>query len=67
MEDIKHCISDLSRKFNFKNKSGFNDWRQNSSSEYKKKKSYKDYYSPYSRNFVGNHFSKDLDYFGYGF
>lgn len=67
MEDIKSCTSDLSERFSFENKSGFNDWRQNSSSEYKKKKSYKDYYSEYSKNFIENHFSADLNYFGYGF
>ena len=48
MEYIKSCVSDLSKKFNFENKSGFNDWRQNSSSEYKKKRHYSDYYSSYS-------------------
>jgi len=67
MEDIKSCTSDLAERFRFKNKSGFNDWRQNSSSEYKKKKSYKDYYSEYSKDFIGDHFSADLNYFGYGF
>ena len=67
MEDIKSCVSDLGKKFNFKNKSGFNDWRQNSSSEYKKKKNYREYYSSYALDFVGRHFSKDLDYFGYEF
>lgn len=67
MEYIKSCVSDLSKKFNFENKSGFNDWRQNSSSEYKKKRHYSDYYSSYSRDFVERHFSRDLDYFDYGF
>lgn len=67
MEYIDSCVSDLSKRFNFKNKSGFNDWRQNSSSEYKKKKSYKDYYSDYSKEYIADHFAKDLDYFGYGF
>lgn len=67
MEKIKPCISDLRKTFNFKSKKGFTDWRQNSSSEYKKIKKYKDYYSQYSRDFVENHFGRDLDYFGYGF
>lgn len=67
MERINSCVSDLAKRFNFENKSGFDDWRQNSSAEYKKKKSYKDYYSDYSREYISNHFVKDLDYFGYGF
>jgi len=67
MEDIKSCVSDLSKKFNFKNKSGFNDWRQNSSSEYKKKPNYRDYYSDYSREYIGDHFQSDLEYFRYEF
>ena len=67
MEHINSCVSDLAKRFNFENKSGFDDWRQNSSAEYKKKKSYKDYYSDYSREYISNHFAKDLDYFGYGF
>jgi hypothetical protein len=67
MENIKSCVSDLSKKFNFKNKSGFNDWRQNSSSEYKKKPNYRDYYSDYSREYIGDHFQSDLEYFRYEF
>lgn len=67
MEKMNGCLLDLQKHFKFETPFGFNDWRKNSSAEYKKKKSYKDYYSSYSRNFVENHFSKDLDYFGYGF
>lgn len=67
MEKIHSCIFDLCKRFEFKNEHGFTDWRQNSSAEYKKKKHYRDYYSPYSRNFIENHFSRDLDYFRYGF
>ena len=67
MEHINSCVADLTKRFNFENKSGFVDWRQNSSAEYKKKKSYKDYYSDYSREYIFDHFAKDLDHFGYGF
>lgn len=67
VEDIKSCLKDLSKRFGFSRDTGFNDWRQNSSSEYKKKKSYKDYYTADTRDIVSNHFIEDLNYFNYGF
>lgn len=67
VEDIQSCLKDLSKRFRFSSDTGFNDWRQNSSSEYKKKKSYKDYYSTYSRDVISDHFIEDLNYFNYGF
>jgi hypothetical protein len=67
MENIESCLSSLKKTLNFKSSKGFDDWRKNSSSEYKKKKKYQDYYSSYSRSFVENHFFEDLQYFGYGF
>ncbi len=33
----------------------------------RRKKVNKDYYSEYSKDFIENHFSADLNYFGYGF
>jgi len=67
VEDIESCLKDLSERFNFSKDTGFNDWRQNSSSEYKKKKSYKDYYTADTRDIISNHFVEDLNYFNYGF
>lgn len=67
MEEINGCLLDLKYQFNFKSNFGFLDWRKNSSSEYKKKPNYKDYYSNYSREYIGGHFCRDLEYFRYGF
>ncbi len=67
VEDIESCLKDLSQRFGFSSDTGFNDWRQNSSSKYKKKKSYKDYYTADTRDIVSNHFIEDLNYFNYGF
>ena len=67
IEDMKTCLQDLSKHFGFPKDTGFNDWRQNSSSEYKKKKNYKDYYTAGTRDIVSSHFADDLDYFNYGF
>ncbi len=66
IEDMKTCLQDLSKHFGFPKDTGFNDWRQNSSSEYKKKKNYKDYYTAGTRDIVSSHFADDLDYFNYG-
>lgn len=67
MENIEGCLDALKDVFGFSSSSGFDDWRKNSSSEYKKKNSYRDYYSDYSREYIEDHFIRDLDYFGYGF
>lgn len=67
IEDMKTCLQDLSKHFGFPKDTGFNDWRQNSSSQYKKKKSYKDYYTADTRDIVSSHFVEDLNYFNYGF
>jgi beta-lactamase class D len=64
---MKTCLQDLSKHFGFPKDTGFNDWRQNSSSQYKKKKSYKDYYTADTRDIVSSHFVEDLNYFNYGF
>lgn len=67
LESIEDCLNDLQTKLKFDSNQAFNDWRQNSSSEYKKKKSYKDYYSTYSKDYIEKHFAEDLVYFNYGF
>lgn len=67
IEDMATCLRDLSKHFGFSKDKGFNDWRQNSSSEYKKKKSYKDYYTADTRDIVSDHFVEDLNYFNYAF
>ena len=67
MENINGCLFSLKETLGFDNSSGFNDWRKNSSSDYKKKASYREYYSDYSREYIGDHFYRDLEYFGYGF
>ena len=67
MENINGCLLDLQHHFKFDTPFGFNDWRKNSSSEYKKKDKYRDYYSTYSKDFIERHFIRDLEYFGYGF
>ena len=54
-------------KLGFESRKGFDDWRKNSSAEYKNKKSYKDYYSIYSKDYIEKHFAEDLVYFNYGF
>ena len=67
IEKIEDCLTFLKIRFGFETAKGFNDWRQNSSAEYKKKNDYKDYYSTYSKDYIEKHFSEDIDYFGYEF
>jgi chondroitin 4-sulfotransferase 11 len=67
LESIEDCLNDLQTKLKFDSNQAFNDWRQNSSSEYKKKKDYKEYYSTYSKDYIEKHFAEDLVYFNYGF
>lgn len=67
MESINGCLLDLKNHFKFDSHFGFNDWRKNSSAEYKKRDKYRDYYSKATQDFVKNHFAKDLEYFKYGF
>ena len=67
VEDMQECLFQLQMKLGFESRKGFDDWRKNSSAEYKKKKSYKDYYSTYSKDYIEKHFAEDLNYFNYGF
>ena len=67
IENMQECLFQIKMKLGFKSLQAFNDWRQNSSAEYKKKQDYKDYYSTYSKDYIEKHFAEDLNYFGYGF
>lgn len=67
VEDMQECLFQLQMKLGFESRKGFDDWRKNSSAEYKKKKSYKEYYSTYSKDYIEKHFAEDLIYFNYGF
>ena len=67
LEDIDFCVQDLCEKLKFNSDRAFSDWRKNSSSEYKSKNKYQDFYSDYSRDLITTHFKKDLDYFKYEF
>jgi hypothetical protein len=67
VEDMQECLFQLQTTLKFKSRKGFDDWRKNSSAEYKKKTSYQDYYSTYSKDYIEKHFAEDLVYFDYGF
>lgn len=67
MESMEDALFDLQERLNLPYGEAFDDWRQNSSAEYKKKAHYSEYYSSFSRNYIENHFKRDLEYFDYGF
>lgn len=67
VEFIDTCLSDVSKKLNFKNTNAFYDWRVNSSKSHALFDSYRDYYSNDSKEIISNHFKKDIEEFVYEF
>jgi hypothetical protein len=67
MEEMDSCLKDLQQRFGFSSDKAFNDWRQNSSAEYRKRCHYSKYYSDFAKDLVSDHFKRDLEFFGYEF